>query len=96
MREKIYLYLEDSTYQYDIYNITLYFSSKFYLEKYKEEIYDYIDTQTNRLRIKYKCNINAQRMLAIAYYKKVEKRGFLAYDNAADKEIKENEVFLLK
>lgn len=96
MRDKIYLNLLDSTYIHKIYNISLYFSSKFYLEKYKKEVNRYVEQESARLRIRYNCNVNLQRMLVIAYYKKVEKRGFFAYDNSKEKEIKENEVFLLK
>ena len=96
MRDPIYYDLRDSDYIHKIYNISLYFSSKFYLEKYKKEANNYIEKENLKLRIRYNCNINVQRMLAISLYKKIEKRGFLAYDNSKDKEIKENEVFLLK
>lgn len=96
MRDPIYYNLLDTTYIHKIYNISLYFSSRFYLEKYKREAQAYIDKENLKLKIRYNCNINVQKMLAISLYKKIEKRGFFAYDNTKEKELKENEVFLLK
>lgn len=72
----IILNLQDSNYSFEKYGITFYFSSKFYLEKYKREYLSYITTENMKLEIKYKCPINLQKYLAISFYKKLEKRGF--------------------
>ena len=96
MRDKIYYELKEATYFYTIYNIRLNFSSKFYMNKYKNEVEGYIDKETQKLKVKYKLNININELLAIAYYKKIEKRGFYAYSISKDKEIKEDEVFTLE
>lgn len=93
MRNKIYYDIKEATYFYTIYNIRLYFSSKFYMEKYKNEIEGYINKEAQKLKIRYKLNINMNEILALVYYKKIEKRGFYAYNMTKDKEIKENEVF---
>lgn len=93
MRNKIYYDIKEATYFYTIYNIRLYFSSKFYMEKYKNEIEGYINKEAQKIKIRYKLNINMNEILALVYYKKIEKRGFYAYNMTKDKEIKENEVF---
>lgn len=93
MRNKIYYNIKEATYFYTIYNIRLYFSSKFYMEKYKNEIEGYINKEAQKIKIRYKLNINMNEILALVYYKKIEKRGFYAYNMTKDKEIKENEVF---
>lgn len=95
MRDKIYYNVPESVYFYTIYNIRLYFSSKFYLNKYRNEIESYINRESQKIKIRYKLNINMNEILALTYYKKVEKRGFYAYNITKDKEIKENEVFTL-
>lgn len=96
MRDKIYYDIKTSTYSYTLWNIKFYFSSKFYLHKFKNEIENYISKENQKLKIKFKLEINAEKMLAIAYYKKVEKRGFFIIDNTKEKEIKESEVFTLE
>lgn len=96
MRDKIYYDIKTSTYSYTLWNIKFYFSSKFYLHKFKNEIENYISKENQKLKIKYKLEIDVEKMLAIAYYKKIEKRGFYAYSISKDKEIKEDEVFTLE
>ena len=93
MRDKIYYNIKETTYFYTIYNIRLYFSSKFYMKKYKNEIEGYINKEAQKIKIKYRFNINMNEILALVYYKKIEKRGFYAYNMTKEKEIKENEVF---
>ena len=96
MRDKIYYDIKEATYFYTIYNIRLYFSSKFYMNKYKNEVEGYINREAQKIKVKYKLNINMNLLLALSYYKKIEKRGFYAYNMTKEKEIKENEVFTLE
>ena len=92
----IYLDIKESDYYFCVDDLTFYFSSQFYLEKFKNNVFDYIQNETLKLRQKYNLNINFDTFLMIAYYKKVEKRGFLIIDEITKKEITENTLILNK
>ena len=68
-RNGIELELEESKYTYKYKNLTFYFSSRFYLNKF-------IDNETKKLYNKYKHNADYSILLAVALYKRIEKRGF--------------------
>lgn len=53
-----------------------YFSSLFYKRKFDEGLENYIELENAKLKNKYGINLNASIFLAIAFYKKIEKRGF--------------------
>lgn len=101
----IYWNLEESEYSFKFEGIEYYFSSIFYLNKFKNNVERFITDETTKLEIKYKILIDFRIYLAISYYKKVEKRGFrIKSDNV---EISENlliensindkgEIFLLR
>lgn len=101
----IYWDLEESNYCFKFEGIEYYFSSMFYLNKFKNNVERFITEETTKLEIKYKILIDFRIYLAISYYKKVEKRGFrIITDNI---EINENlliensindkgEIFLLR
>lgn len=72
----IYLNLEESTYKVNIFGIIFYFSSKFYMEKFKKDIYNYCLQETLKLKNKSGININFNIYFAICLYNKIEKRGF--------------------
>ena len=72
----IYNDIDESIYNIEIGDMKFYFSSQFYLEKFKNEYETYLKEETDKLRIKFKCNINADNMILILLYKKIEKRGF--------------------
>lgn len=82
----VYNDLNESNYTYKYKRYTFYFSSEFYLEKFKSEIDDYIKIETNKLKVKFRSEIIAEEFLAICLYKKIEKRGFKILYN--DDEIK--------
>lgn len=73
---KIYLNLEESEYKCEYCNIEFYFSSKFYLEKFKTGLQQFIDEETRKLKIRYKLDIDYSDILSLAYYRKIEKRGY--------------------
>ena len=88
MSSVIYNDIDESIYTFKYNDIVLYFSSLFYLEKFKREYNEFVKNETMKLKIKYKCNINANEMLLILLYKRIEKRGFkILYKN---KELEEN------
>lgn len=92
----VFLDLSESTYYYTYKNLRFYFSSKQYLEKFENNFRTYIDNENLKLNIKYGLNINFDIMLAISYYRKIEKRGFriidISYNNELSSELKINDI----
>ena len=78
-QDKIYYNLDESTYKFDVGDFTLYFSSIFYLNKYKDIYADYLVDENYKANVRYKCNINLTNVLLITLYKTIEKRGFRVY-----------------
>lgn len=80
----IFYELEKSPYIYNFKNITFYFSSMFYLEKFKNEVDNYIKNEEFRFFQRYKLKLEKNyfsQFLAISFYKKIEKRGFYFTSN---------------
>lgn len=86
----IYLNLEESEYFVIKSGLIFYFSSKQYLDKFVNEVDKYVKEQSIQINIKYKIYINVELYLLIAFYKRIEKRGFRIYDDIKKKEISEN------
>lgn len=76
----IYYDINKSPYVYETVYFDFYFSSQFYLNKFKREVYDYIDLEQNKFKVKFKHLVSFERVLMLDYYTKVEKRGFKVYD----------------
>ena len=89
----IELILKESKYKYHYEGMTFYFSSEFYLNKFKTLVKNYIDTETFKLYNKYKILCDFKVYLALSFYRKIEKRGFyvIGYDGL---EIKDNTVII--
>ena len=75
----IELNLEESNYNYEFKSLKFYFSSELYKNKFKEQLQDYLNIETMKIYNKYKILIDLSEYLAVALYKKIEKRGFLVY-----------------
>lgn len=84
----IYYDLTESVYTFQYGNFIFFFSSKFYLSKFKKEYIEYIKNETLKLKNKYNCILYADEMLLLDLYKKIEKRGFKVLYK--DKDIDEN------
>ena len=84
----IYLDLKESVYHFKYDRLDFYFSSEFYLNKFKEEYEEYIKSETLKLSLKYGGIFYADELLLISLYKKIEKRGFRVICN--NKELNEN------
>lgn len=69
--------LNKSNYKYKRGDITFYFSSKFYLDKFANNVNDYVEMESRKINAKYKVDINLILYFMVAFYKKIEKRGFL-------------------
>lgn len=84
----VYNDINESTYSFKYDDIEFYFSSNFYREKFIKQYSDFLNQETIKLRLKYRCFINCDLMILLLLYKKIEKRGFkVLYKN---KELTEN------
>ena len=72
----IYNDINESTYTFKYDDLVFYFSSQFYLEKFKREYSQFLKDEIMKLKIKFKCNIYCDEMILLLLYKKIEKRGF--------------------
>ena len=88
---KIYYDLTESTYRLDYKRFTFYFSSKFYIDKFKKELDNFVNIEDKKIYSKYRVMLECSEYLALSLYKKIEKRGFRV--NFIGNEIKENESF---
>lgn len=86
-RKGVYKNIEDSTYKLEISridNIELYFSSKYYKYLFETQYEEYIKENIKKMDNKF--NIKTENLLdtyfIIAFYKKIEKRGFRVYVNS--------------
>lgn len=94
-RGGVYIDLKESEYKLQVANYTFVFSSKIYCEKFKNGYNQFIEQENLKFNSKYGINCNLFVYLLFAYYKKIEKRGFLVYDEQLNKEITDNTKFLL-
>lgn len=86
----IYLNLKESEYYCNFKGLTFYFSSRQYLEKFINNVENYINTETMKMKVKYNIIISLDLFFMLSFYKKIEKRGFRVYDNLNKKEISAN------
>lgn len=84
MRSIIYNDLNDSDYTFQYNNLTFYFSSRFYLEKFKNSFIEFLKTENDKLNIKFMGKIKCDEMILILLYKKIEKRGFKILKNGKE------------
>lgn len=87
---KVYHDLNKSDYEYEFKNFKFIFSSKFYIEKFKSEIYNYISINSKKISEKY-LKVECEEFLALCLYNQIEKRGFRVYYR--EKEINKNTLF---
>ena len=75
--------INKSEYYFKVNKLTLFFSSKFNKTRFENGFIEYVQEETNKIKTKYKVDINLTNYLLLAYYKKIEKRGFkvLTYDD---------------
>lgn len=78
--------INKSEYYFKVNKLTFFFSSKFNKTRFENGFIDYVNEETNKIKAKYKVNINLTNYFLLAYYKKIEKRGFkvLTYDDNDD------------
>ena len=91
----IYLVLKESEYKLNYNGLIYYFSSELYMNKFKNNVKQFIVEETAKLKTRYRINIYFDTMLTIAYYKKIEKRGFRIVYKINEKETELSEEVLL-
>ena len=84
-----------STYYCKINNMIFYFSSEFNKRRFESNFYLFIEEETNKLKARYKVNLDIYDYLMVVFYKKIEKREFrvLTYKNNGIIELKEDYTF---
>ena len=87
--------INKSEYYFKVNKLTFFFSSKFNKTRFENGFIDYVNEETNKIKAKYKVNINLTNYLLLTYYKKIEKRGFkvLTYDNDDIIELSKDHTF---
>ena len=75
---RVYKDVKNSPYKDNYADICFHFSSLFNLRRYRTNIEKFVNEEELKIRNKYQLEINMQKYLAIALYKKIEKRGFYA------------------
>ena len=75
--------INKSEYYFKVNKLTFFFSSKFNKTRFENGFTEYVNEEANKIKAKYKVDINLTNYLLLAYYKKIEKRGFkvLTYDD---------------
>lgn len=89
----IYLNLDESTYKVKKFGLLFYFSSLLYMEKFNKNVEKYVEMENIKLANKTKLVINFNKLFAISYYQKIEKRGFKIKDVTTNKEIKSYTIY---
>lgn len=74
--EKIFHDLTESNEFVELLQTRFYFSSSFNKERFLKGYEDYIKEEEDKIKAKYGINISIRYYLLIAYYIKIEKRGF--------------------
>lgn len=79
MANRVFHDLSKSPFKVEYEGFELYFSSAFHRNKFKRTVSNYIKEETLKFQHKYNVNITMIDVFIIAYYKKVENRGFRVF-----------------
>lgn len=81
MRSIVYNDISKSNFKYDLYDeLTFYFSSEFNKTRFIDGCDRYVEEETKKLESKYHVKFQLITELSIAFYKKIEKRGYRVED----------------
>lgn len=69
--------LRESTYKVNYDELEFVFSSEFYRNNFIENMENVLKIESAKLYAKYNTSINANYLILINFYRKIEKRGFL-------------------
>ena len=76
MKTVVYQNIKESVFDYKIYNLCFHFSSLFNKNRFIENVQTYVNLEEMKIINKYQLQIDIKKYLAIAFYKKIERRGF--------------------
>lgn len=95
MGKRVLYDINESNYTLKINDYTFYFSSEFNKMRFERNFDYFVIEEINKIRVKYKVNIDLYDYLLVVFYKKIEKRGFkvLTYKNNDIIELKEDYIF---
>lgn len=84
MRSIVYNDISKSNFEYLMCGLKFYFSSEFNKKRFVNGCENYINEETNKLQNKYRVDLTIDSELAVAFYKKVEKRGYKVINYLTD------------
>lgn len=90
----VYLDIYESDYYYDLDGVRYYFSSQLYLNKFKDNVMNYVNENSIKLKLRYKINLNFDLFLTLSYYRKVEKRGFRVVELSTERKITKDTIII--
>lgn len=76
MKTIVYKDVKESPFKEIYSGICFHFSSLFNRSRFKNNIDNFVNEEELKIRNKYQLEIDLKKYLSIAYYKKIEKRGF--------------------
>ena len=92
MKAKVYQNIKESEFYYEIYNLCFHFSSLFNEKRFENNVQIYVNIEEMKIINKYQLPVDMKIYLAIAFYKKIERRGF--YITKKDLEIKDDKLIV--
>lgn len=90
----IYLDLSESDYIYELDGIAYYFSSEFNKNRFKDRVLDYVNNEMLKLKNRFKVNCNFDLYFQLAFYKKIEKRGFKVVELSSNRPLSKETTIL--
>lgn len=76
MKTIVYQNIKETVFDYEIYDLCFHFSSLFNKNRFIENVKTYVNIEEMKIINKYQLQIDLKKYLAIAFYKKIERRGF--------------------
>lgn len=88
MRSIVYNDISKSPFCYEVDDMIFYFSSEFNKRRFIDGYQEYVEDETYKLENRYNIKFYLKRDLTVAFYKKIEKRGYKVTN-------KDNEILTL-
>ena len=76
MKAIVYQNIKETVFNYEIYDLCFHFSSLFNKTRFVQNVETYVSIEEMKIINKYQLLIDIKKYLAIAFYKKIERRGF--------------------
>lgn len=76
MKTIVYQDIKETVFNYEIYDLCFHFSSFFNRKRFMQNVETFVKIEEMKIVNKYQLQIDIKKYLAIAFYKKIERRGF--------------------